>query len=122
MLRPPSASRLQAAERGRHAEVRAQAYLTQQGLQLIERNFSCRWGEIDLIMRQKNIVVFIEVRHRTHSSYGDAAASVSLAKQTRLWRSAEQYLQRYAQCPPCRFDLIAFDGEQISWLQDVIQR
>ena len=122
MLRPPSASRLQAAERGRQAEARALAYLAQQGLQLIERNFSCRWGEIDLIMRQKQTLVFIEVRQRTHSSYGDAAASVSYAKQTRLWRSAEHYLQRYVQWPPCRFDLIAFDGEQISWLQDVIQR
>ena len=122
MLRPPSASRLQAAARGRQAEERALVYLAQQGLQFVERNFTCRWGEIDLIMRHKQTLVFIEVRYRTHHSFGDAAASVSLAKQTRLWRSAEHYLQRFVQLPLCRFDLVAFDGEKLSWLQDVIQR
>jgi putative endonuclease len=122
MIRPPSTSRLQAAARGRQAEARALDYLTQQGLQLVDRNYSCRWGEIDLIMRHKQTLVFIEVRHRSHNAYGDAAASVSLAKQTRIWRTAEHYLQRCAPLPPCRFDLVAFDGDQISWLQNVMQR
>ena len=120
MMPDPATRRRQAALRGQAAEVRALTYLQQQGLQLLERNFSCRCGEIDLIMRDQQVLVFIEVRQRSIALFGGAAASVTAAKQTRLWRTAEVYLQRYTALPRCRFDLIAIQGGELSWIRDII--
>jgi putative endonuclease len=112
--------RQQAALRGRAAEDRALAYLQQQGMQLVERNFSCRCGEIDLIMREQKTLVFVEVRQRSSAQFGGAAASVTATKQTRLWRTAEYYLQRYPKPPSCRFDLIAIESGELSWIRNII--
>lgn len=114
------AKREQAAARGKAAEARALAYLQQQGMQLLERNFSCRCGEIDLIMHEQQTLVFVEVRQRSSAQYGGAAASVTAAKQIRLWRTAEYYLQRYPKPPRCRFDLIAIEGGELNWLRNII--
>ena len=116
---PPS-KRQQAALRGQAAEARALAYLQQQGLQLLERNFSCRCGEIDLIMREQQTLVFVEVRQRSSDQFGGAAASVTAVKQARLWRTAEYFLQRYPKPPRCRFDLIAIEGGDLSWIRHII--
>lgn len=116
----PASKRQQAALRGAAAEARALAYLQQQGMQLLERNFSCRCGEIDLIMREQQTVVFVEVRQRSSAQFGGAAASVTAVKQARLWRTAEYYLQRYASAPSCRFDLIAIQGAELSWIRHII--
>jgi putative endonuclease len=116
--------RKQALQRGSAAEARALDYLQQQGLSLIEQNFSCRWGEIDLIMREVQTLVFVEVRQRSSKLFGGAAASVGAGKQARMWHTAEYYLQSKGlaagRMPPCRFDLIAIDGEQLSWIKDII--
>lgn len=109
-------------ELGQQAEERALAYLQQQGLVLLARNYRCRAGEIDLIMRQQQLLVFVEVRSRRSAAFGGAAASVGRLKQQRLWRTAEHYLLRYARPPACRFDLVAIDGGALSWLQDVLCR
>ena len=115
-------------ESGRHTEQLALNHLKSAGLGLIARNFSCKVGEIDLIMRdhstlQRNILVFIEVRYRRSNSHGGAAASVTHVKRQRLARTAKRFLQshrRYARWP-CRFDVIAIEGElenpAIHWIQ-----
>lgn len=109
-------------KKGRAAETAALAYLRQQGLRLIEQNFFTRWGEIDLIMCHQQTLVFVEVRQRTNTKFGGAVASVSQAKQDRLWKTAQIYLQRYAVPPPCRFDLLAFHGSQVAWIHDIMAR
>ena len=116
----PLARRQQAALRGQAAEARALAYLQQQGMQLVERNFSCRFGEIDLIMREQQTVVFVEVRQRSSAQFGGAAASVTAAKQGKLWRTAEVFLRRYTTPPGCRFDLIAIQGGDLNWIRNII--
>jgi len=118
--RAPSGRRTAQQQLGQHGEDRALAYLVAQGLVLIERNFRCKAGEIDLIMRHGAHLVFVEVRRRASSSFGGAAASVTGAKQQRLVLAAQYYLLRYRQPPPCRFDLVALDGETLSWMQNII--
>ena len=96
-------------------------HLCRQGLQLVERNFSCKCGEIDLIMRDGAALVFVEVRQRQGRAHGGAAASITPAKIRRIVGAAQTYLQRFAQMPPCRIDVVAIDGEQLDWLRDAIQ-
>ncbi|MDY7576444.1 YraN family protein [Actimicrobium sp. CCI2.3] len=97
----------------------ALAYLQQQGLVLIERNFSCKGGELDLIMQAGAVLVFVEVRRRATAGFGGAAASITVSKQRRLVVAAQCYLQRYrGNMPPCRFDVVAIDGAVITWLQN----
>ncbi len=110
--------------RGDLAEDRALRYLQQQGLQLVERNYRvaagphARGGEVDLILRERDgTLVFVEVRARASTAHGGAAASVTPAKQRRLVYAARHYLLQLASPPPCRFDVLALDGEQISWLR-----
>ncbi len=115
-------SRLSARQRqGQEWEQRALAHLTSQGLRLVESNFSCKCGEIDLILRDGDALVFVEVRQREGWSHGGAAASVTPAKIRRLVRAAQFYLQRLPKLPPCRIDVVAFDGERLDWLRDAIQ-
>ena len=96
------------------------AHLTQQGLTLLQRNFRCKGGEIDLVMQAGPVLVFVEVRRRADLRHGGAAASVTRSKQARLIIAAQTYLQRYRMPPACRFDVIAIDGEQLDWLQNAI--
>jgi putative endonuclease len=115
-----------AAERaltGVQAEDRALAYLQRQGLELVERNYrvargpSRRGGEIDLILRDADgTLVFVEVRARNSAAQGGAAASVTHAKQRRLVYAAQTYLLNWRTLPPCRFDVVAVDGEEIDWI------
>lgn len=107
--------------RGQAAEDRALAHLMRHGLTLIERNFLCRGGEIDLVMQQQETLVFVEVRQRSGKSFGGAAASVTPAKQRRMILAAQTYLQRHRTPPPCRFDVVAIDGETLEWLANVLQ-
>ncbi len=109
---------------GASGEARALAYLQQQGLQLVERNYrvargpSQRAGEVDLILRDRDgTLVFVEVRARRSREAGGAAASVSSAKQARLVYAAQHYLARLPRLPPCRFDVVAIDGDELTWLR-----
>ena len=106
---------------GAAGEEQALQYLQQKGLILVCRNFSCKAGEIDLIMRHGPTLVFIEVRVRADDRHGGAAASVTPAKQRRLVRAAQRYLQRLRSVPACRFDLVAIDAGVVRWLTDIIQ-
>ncbi|MDO9286144.1 MAG: YraN family protein [Aquabacterium sp.] len=108
---------------GDSGEDRALAYLQHQGLRLVQRNYRLaggprqRAGEIDLILRAPDgTLVFVEVRSRRETSHGGAAGSVSAAKQRRIVRAAQHYLMALAVLPPCRFDVVAIDGDQLQWL------
>ena len=96
-------------------------HLRRHGLQLVEANFSCKGGEVDLVMRDGETLVFVEVRQRADSAHGGAAASVTPAKVRRLVRAARYYLLRFDEAPACRSDLVAIDAGQIEWLQNVIE-
>jgi putative endonuclease len=102
--------------RGREAESLAARYLESRGLRLIERNFRIRGGEIDLIMQDQRTLVFVEVRQRSRSDFGGAAASITLTKQRRLILAARHYLAGRPACD-CRFDCILIDGPKLEWLR-----
>lgn len=106
---------------GDAAEDDALDYLRKQGLMLVERNFRCRGGEIDLILQDGNVLVFVEVRKRAGRRYGGAAASVTGRKQGRLVIAAQTFLQRYRTPPACRFDVVAMDGDTLNWLKNAIE-
>lgn len=108
-------------QQGRLWEQRALTYLKLRGLTPVAVNYTCRGGEIDLIMRDRDTLVFVEVRQRDGAGYGGAASSISPAKVRRLVRAAQTYLLRYTRLPPCRFDVLAVDGEKIDWLRNVIE-
>jgi putative endonuclease len=109
---------------GQAAEDQALEWLLRKGLRLEQRNYrvargpSARGGEIDLVMRDTDgTLVFVEVRARASRAHGGAAASVTLAKQRSLRLAAQHYLLRLRVLPPCRFDVVAIDGDQVQWLQ-----
>ncbi|NRR29995.1 YraN family protein [Oxalobacteraceae bacterium] len=106
---------------GQGGEALALAHLQGHGLLLVERNFLCKMGEIDLIMRDGDCLVFVEVRRRADMLHGGAAASITPRKIKRLVRAAQYFLQRYRHLPPCRFDVVAIDGENLSWMQNVLE-
>jgi putative endonuclease len=113
---------INSTQKGQAAENAALCYLEQQGLRQVERNFSTRLGEIDLIMWHQQTLVFIEVRQRSNPHFGGAVASISLAKQDKLWNTAQLYLKRFSTLPACRFDLLAINGPEIEWIKNFISR
>ena len=113
---------------GGAAEARALRYLQDQGLVLVARNYrvahgpSARAGEVDLILRERDgTLVFVEVRARAAGTHGGAAASITAAKRRRVVYAARHYLLRFDVPPPCRFDVIAIDGDALrgglAWLR-----
>ncbi|CAN6484063.1 unnamed protein product [Victoria cruziana] len=105
---------------GAAAEDRALRHLQTAGLRLLERNYRTPGrggGEIDLVMQSADgTVVFVEVRQRADARHGGAAASVGRVKQRRIVLAARHYLLRWQVPPPCRFDVVALEGEALSWL------
>ena len=109
-------------ERGQAAEDRALAYLREQGLRLLERNYRTPGrggGEIDLVMRSRDgTLVFVEVRSRSGADFGGAAASIGSAKRRRIVLAASHYLERFAAPPPCRFDVVVIEAPPaVQWLR-----
>jgi putative endonuclease len=109
---------------GRTGEALAQRYLEARGLRLLERNYrvargrSRQGGEIDLILLDTDgTLVFVEVRVRRSEIGGGAAASVDGPKRGRLVYAAQTYLSQLSRVPPCRFDVVAVDGERVQWLK-----
>ncbi|EGF32441.1 Putative endonuclease [Oxalobacteraceae bacterium IMCC9480] len=115
LFRTSSTARQRSGDDG---EDLALAHLQQQGLQLVERNFLCKGGELDLVMQAGATLVFVEVRRRASADFGGAVASITRSKQRRLVVAAQRYLQRYRDPPACRFDVVAIDGTVITWLQN----
>ena len=87
---------------------------------MIERNYRCRLGEIDLVAREGETTVFVEVRQRTSSAFGGAAASITATKRQRLLRAARHYLSGLRTLPQCRFDALLIQGDppQIEWVRN----
>jgi putative endonuclease len=108
--------------RGAAAEALAARYLATRGLTIVQRNYRCRGGEIDLIARDGEVLVFVEVRLRRNRAFGTAAESITAAKRRRLRLAARHYLARLGREPPCRFDAVLLDAletENIEWLRGV---
>ena len=105
------------SSQGQLAESLARTYLEQQGLQFVTQNQRYRFGEIDLIMRDKQYWVFVEVKFRSSTQFGGALNALSAAQISRIRKAAEQYLQTHKINAPCRFDVIAINGQDIQWLQ-----
>lgn len=111
-------------QRGRDAEHLAASMLAGRGLVILERNWRCRHGELDLIARDGATVVFVEVRLRSRGEFGDAAASIGPLKRSRLLAAASTYLARFPTPPACRFDVVLLDGTtppRLQWLQGAIE-
>jgi putative endonuclease len=103
----------------------AATYLKNHGLIELGRNFNCRVGEIDLIMKDHNTLVFIEVKYRKNNHFGGALAAISKSKQIKLQKAANFYLQKQqlnAYNTACRFDVVALEGDlsnaEIVWLKN----
>lgn len=97
---------------GEESERFAEQFLLKQGLKLVMRNYRCKAGEIDLIMRDREHLVFVEVRYRKSGRFGSASETVDSRKQQKLIRAAQHYLQTQVrrQLPACRFDVVAIQG------------
>jgi putative endonuclease len=106
--------------RGRDAEDMAAAFLRSRGLTILERNYRCRLGEIDLIAREGETTVFVEVRRRASSTFGGAAASITAPKRVKLIKAARHYMSRLRTFPQCRFDALLIEGEppRIDWIRN----
>ena len=103
-------------------------HLQSRGLSGISENFHCRMGEIDLVMRDRDCLVFVEVRYRRANRFASAAASVDRRKQRKLLRAAAAFLARHPEfCDlAVRFDVVAFDAASddqctLQWLQDAFR-
>ncbi len=112
-------------------------YLQKQKLKLIARNYTCRLGEIDLIMQDKSTLIFIEVRYRQHCNFGSSLESVNLIKQNKIIKTAEYYLlsQQLSEKIACRFDVVGvmpatqklssiskLDSAQVEWVKNAFSR
>lgn len=116
-------------DRGAEAEARALDALRTAGLTLVERNWHCRYGELDLIMRDGEELVFVEVRSRRRpigSPFANAAESIGPRKQQRLLRTAACYLGTLRTAPRCRFDVVTLESKsdgtiRQEWIQDAFE-
>lgn len=93
-------------------EKRAKHFLVKQGLEFIEANFHSRFGEIDLVMKKDELLIFVEVRARKSKDYGSALESVTLAKQNKIIKTALHYLDKNNLMGKCavRFDVLVAEG------------
>jgi putative endonuclease len=107
---------------GQASEALACRFLERQGLELVERNWRSRFGEIDLVFRDGVSIVFVEVRLRTSAAYGGAAESIDRRKRARLLAAARLYLSGRRE-RPCRFDVVLLkrlDPPDIEWIRDAL--
>jgi putative endonuclease len=111
--------------KGADAEAYAKKYLISQGLTWIMSNYRSCFGEIDLIMRDSSVVVFVEVRARSSHLFGGGAVSVTHQKQQKIIKTAMLYMQQHKVHNKlfARFDVMSFDGipPVISWIKDAFR-
>lgn len=111
--------------KGQDAETQALEYLTQNGLHLIQKNYRSRMGEIDLIMQDQEILVFIEVKARSSTQFGTGLIQVHWSKQQKIIKTASIYIQHFNMhnVAAMRFDVISFDGVPpvITWVKDAFR-
>jgi putative endonuclease len=108
---------------GSRAERQAERYLQKKGYQVIERNWTCRWGEIDLICKKDGILVFVEVKYRLSRAYGEPFEAVTGRKRHRLWRAVNLYLSSNGLSNiSCRLDIISVYGKSAFKEQELLLR
>lgn len=114
---------MKARQIGDNAEQQAELFLSNQGLRLVERNFLCKVGEIDLIMQHEDKLVFVEVRFRKNAHFGSALETVNIKKQKKIIAAAQYYLLKHAnsQSAPFRFDVVGITGNDIQWVPSAFQ-
>ena len=105
---------------GAEKEQLAAAYLQKQGYEIIDCNFTCKQGELDLIARKDEYIVFVEVKYRKNNRFGKAEEAVTAKKQLRMQKTAQYYLYKsnFPQNTPCRFDVVAINQEQIELIEN----
>ena len=108
---------------GTKYEEKAALYLKDHGYEIIQKNYRCKIGEIDIVASQGPHLVFVEVKYRMDAHSGSALDAVGYGKQQKILKTAKWYLMEHkiSFTHPCRFDVVAFDGERISLLQDAFQ-
>jgi putative endonuclease len=105
--------------RGKSAEDQAHDYLIKQGLKPVCRNYRCKQGELDLVMRDQQALVIVEVRYRKSAIYGSALESVTASKQAKVIAATHHYLAKQSLDCPLRFDVIAICGTgEINWVKN----
>jgi putative endonuclease len=105
--------------RGKSAEDQAYEFLVGKGLKLVNRNYRCKQGELDLIMTDQKTLVIVEVRYRKSDAYGSALESVTPSKQAKIITATQHYLSTLKSDCPLRFDVVAISGNgDISWIQN----
>lgn len=112
------------AARGAAVEARCARWLAQRGLPVVARNVRCRYGEIDLVLDDGEVLVFAEVRLREHDGFGGAAASVDARKRSRIVACARWYLAQHPRqaLRACRFDVLAVGADgAIDWIRDAFR-
>ena len=113
-------------EQGEYTEKLAYQYLEKKGLKLLERNFHSRFGEIDLVMKDNDSLVFVEVRYRRSNNFGSGAETITASKQSKLIKTASVYLQRHEKMKqyPARFDVVSISGSveasnlEFNWIEN----
>jgi putative endonuclease len=115
-------ARAAARRRGEEAEELATRYLSRQGLVVLARNYRTRFGEV-VVAREGETLVFVEVRARTWSAFGGAAASIDAGKQRRIIAAARHYLARLRTEPACRFDVLTLQGPEAApaWIRGAFE-
>lgn len=110
-------------ETGTRYEEAAADYLRQRGLSILEQNYRCREGEIDLIAKDGSYLVFVEVKYRKDTAKGYPAEAVDHYKQQHILKTARYYLynHRYGEDTPCRFDVIGILDHEIEWIQNAFE-
>lgn len=105
---------------GYRQEQRAAEYLQEKGYRIIERNFYSRYGEIDIIARDREYLVFVEVKYRKSEKGGHPLEAVDRTKQKRICKTASWFLQRYGYTEetPCRFDVMGITEESVIHIED----
>ena len=102
---------------GRKAEAAAAVFLARQGLSVLEKNYRCRFGEVDIIAREGPALIFVEVRKRRQ--WTEAAGSIDRRKRRKIERTASHYLARHEAFDDCRFDVIVVDDDgRLQWLKN----
>lgn len=108
---------------GEIAETKALNFLLHNGLQLIQKNFSAKAGEIDLIMQDQEDIIFVEVRYRQNAIYGSALETIDTIKQCKIIKTAHYFLHknRLIDKVNCRFDIITIEGSNLEWIKNAFE-
>ncbi|MBR7059483.1 MAG: YraN family protein [Neisseriaceae bacterium] len=93
-----------------NAEDMACDFLEQNGFSIVARNWHCTFGEIDIVAKQKQLLLFVEVKYRSNANFGGVAHSITYSKMQKIRRSIETYLQRFPHCGDIRADALLIEG------------